>query len=142
LKLLYIIYRGINPVETGFNIELLKSIPWLTTCKILRSNNGKAELNIPVLTQKESESLWQICAETKPAMTEDLKELLSGFYRGKKQEIPSHLKSVPLQKQYQWSNHAFLFATLRCAIKRGKLYDGGYDLEEQPPYPMIFIVEN
>lgn len=141
LKLLYIIHSGINPVETGFNIELLKSIPWLTECKILRSDNGKVELNIPVLTQKESESLWQICAETKSAMTDDLKELLSGFYRGKKQEIPLHLKSVPLQKQYLWSNHAFLFATLRCAIKRGKLYDGGYDLEEQPPYPMIFIVE-
>ena len=73
-----------------------------------------------------------------------LKELLTEFFRGKKQEIPAHLDSVPLQKQYLYADNAMLFATIREAISRGKLYDGNYDDDSngvnQPPCPMVLVI--
>lgn len=64
----------------------------------------------------------------------------------KKQDIPPHLDSVSLQKQYLHANNAVLFVTLLEAIKRGKLYDGNYDDDSngvnQEPCPMVMTIEN
>ena len=35
-----------------------------------------------------------------------------------------------------------VLATIREAISRGKLYDGKYDEENQPPCPMILVVHD
>jgi RNA polymerase sigma-70 factor (ECF subfamily) len=41
LTLLYMVESGTNPERTGFNTELLKKIPWLVECGILKyENNG------------------------------------------------------------------------------------------------------
>lgn len=67
------------------------------------------------------------------------------FYKGKNQKLPAHLESVPLQKQYMHAGSAFLFATIREAISRGKLYDGNDDDDSngvnQPPCPMVLIIK-
>lgn len=94
-KLLYIVNAGIDPESVGFNPEYLKAIPWLTKCKIFREEAGKPVVNIPVLQKEEAEILWSICTEAKCEMVKDLKELLSEFFKGKKQELPAHLVSVP-----------------------------------------------
>ncbi|MBQ8164633.1 MAG: RNA polymerase sigma factor [Clostridia bacterium] len=142
-KLLYIIHTGTDPETVGFNPEYLKAVPWLTKCKIFCEQNGKPAINIPVLDKEEAEVLWMICTVAKQAMIKDLKELLSEFFKGKKQDIPAHLDSVPLQKQYLYADNAILFATIREAIAKGKLYDGNYDDDSsgvnQPPCPMILI---
>lgn len=142
-KLLYIVHAGIDPESVGFNPEYLKAIPWLTKCRILREEAGKPVVNIPVLQKEEAELLWNICTEAKQAMKNDLKELLTEFFKGKKQDIPGHLDSVPLQKQYLYADNAMLFATIREAISREKLYDGNYDDDSngvnQPPCPMILV---
>lgn len=143
-KLLYIVYAGLEPGSTGFNPEYLRAIPWLTKCRIFREEAGKPVVNIPVLRNNEAQILWNICKEAKSRMVQDLKELLAGFYRGKKQELPAHLDSVPLQKQYLFADHAMLFATIREAISRGRLYDGNYDDDSngvnQPPCPMVLVI--
>ncbi len=142
-KLLYIIYAGIAPESAGFNPEYLKAVPWLTKCKILREEAGKPVVNIPVLQKDEAQILWNICTEAKHEMVKDLKELFAEFFKGKKQELPAHLDSVPLQKQYMYAYNAMLFATIREAISRGKLYDGNYDDDSngvnQPPCPMVLV---
>ena len=144
-KLLYIMHTGIDPESVGFNPEYLKAIPWLTKCKIFREEAGKPVINIPILNKDEAQVLWNLCTEAKYEMVKDLKELLAEFFKGKKQEIPAHLDSVPLQKQYLYADNAMLFATIREAISRGKLYDGNYDDDSngvnQPPCPMVLIVE-
>lgn len=141
-QLLCLLKTGTDPESTGFNTEYLKSIPWLEECRILREENGKPILNIPVLDGAQAQQVWELCGQAAAALSEDVKPLLARFLCGKKQEIPAHLDSVPLQKQYLYAHNAMLFATVREAMKRGELYDGGYDAEEgQPPCPMIFVWE-
>lgn len=144
-KLLYIIHTDTNPETVGFNPEYLRSIPWLTKCKILRTENNKPIINIPVLSGKEASDFWNICKEVRQAFADDIKELLAQYFKGKKKPIPSHLDSVPLQKQYMHVGGALLFATIREAIKRDKLYNGNYDDDSnginQPPCPMLLVIE-
>lgn len=143
-KLIYIVYTGTNLETIDFNLEYLKAIPWLTKCKIFREEEGKPVVNIPVLHRSESEQLWNLCAKAKQSMVEQLKPLLKKFLKGKKQNIPAHLDSVPLQKQYLNAMNAMVFSTIREAMKRGNLYDGNYDDDSngvnQVPCPMIFIL--
>lgn len=144
IKLLYLLHTGTDPEVVGFNTEYLRAIPWLKKCKILVEKEGKIAVNIPVLNRLEWEELWNICKASKSAMiTEqtELKALLAKFYSGKKQVIPRHLKSVPLQKQYLHAGNAMLFTTIREAMQRGKLYDGHYDEENQFPCPMVLMIE-
>lgn len=144
-KLLYIIYAGITPESVGFNPEYFKAIPWLTKCKIFRNEGGNSIVNIPVLHQEEAITLQRICTDTKQAMVKDLKESFTEFLKGKKQYIPTHLDKIPLQKQYLYAYNAMVFASIREAISRDKLYNGHYDDDSyginQPPCPMILITE-
>lgn len=143
-KLLYTVYAGIDPGRVGLNLEYLKAIPWLTKCKIFREEEGKPAVNIPVLQKEEAQILWDVCAEAEREMKGDLKELLTEFFRGKRQKLPAHLDSVPLQKQYLHADGAMVFATVREAIARGRLYDGHYDdVSEgvnQYPCPMVLVI--
>lgn len=144
-KLLYIIHNQIPSEQAGFNSEFLKTIPWLTKCKILRNGNGKPVVNIPILNTSESSSLFDICKESRNMLIDDIKDLLAEFLKDKKQIIPPHLCSVPLQKQYLYSIYAINMAVIRQAMKHGKLYDGNYDDDSnginQPPCPMILIID-
>ncbi len=144
-KLLYIIQEEIMPEQVGINPEYLRAIPWLVKCKIFREENGKPVVNVPVLNAEEGSVLWNVCKEVRQAMEIDLKDILAEFLKGKKQEIPAHLDSVPLQKQYLYSNNAMIFAVIREAISRGKLYNGNYDDTSngvnQVPCPMVLIIE-
>lgn len=145
VRLFYLIHSGTDPVSVGFNTEYLRAIPWLKKCRVLKERDGKPTVNIPVISKAESEELWEICDDSKKAMVDDLMGALSEFYVGKRRELPEHLDSVPLQKQYSYTTNAVLFTTIREAIKRGKLYDGNYDddssEENQPHSPMVLIVE-
>lgn len=145
LRLLYLIHEGIRPDEAGFNTEILRAVPWLVKCKVLRLEDGKPAVNIPVLDGAQARGLWAVCAEAKSAMAQDLKKPLSEFYRDKKQPIPAHLHSVPLQKRCLCADNALLFGTVREAIRRGKLYDGGYDNDSdsagQAPCPMLLVID-
>jgi len=137
LKLLHIIESGINPSETGFNVELLKSIPWLVECKILRYENDKATVDIPVLSADEFNSFAEIVKDVQGSLINDITELLTQYLKGKKQAIPKHLTSVPLQKQYLHALGAVLMATVRQAIKEGIIYDG---VHNQCPCPMVYVI--
>lgn len=141
LKLLYLIECDINPEKIGFNDKLLQSIPWLTECKILRNDNGKAKINVPVLSKKEKNEVWEILGKTQQEFKNDIIHLLAAFLKDKKQVIPKHLTSVPLYRQYMYSMYAFPMAVLRCTMSKGLLQDSGYDHELQCLYPMIFVMD-
>ena len=70
---------------------------------------------------------------------------MSEFVKDKKVKYPSHIQSIPLLKQYMHAGNAMLFACVREAIKRGKLYDGNYDDDSeginQHPCPMILVID-
>ena len=140
-KLLYLIHTGTDAETVGYPVEYLKAIPWLERCKILIREKEGLRVNIPVLSREACMRIWQLAAEVKEQITEDIREMLAKFYRGKKQQIPKHIGSVPLFKQYMHAGHALLFAAIREAIRRGELYDGKYDEENQFPCPMILMID-
>jgi len=138
---------GTNPDGTGFNTELFKKIPWLVQCGILRyENDDKPALDIPLMSKTEWNSFQEIIWDIKTNFKNDIKEPLTSFLKGKKQEIPKHLTSVPLQKQYLWSCNIFTMAAIRIALKQGILtaeydYDEDSNHDNRFPYTMIFVLD-
>lgn len=141
IKLLYIIESGIDIRESGFDEHKLKSIPWLVECNILHYEGSRPALSVPALYRKDVETLDFLLNEAQSALAETLRGPLKEFLKGKKKQIPVHLRSVPLQKQYMYSDHAMLMATLRLAMGKGLVRDGGYDQGTQPPCPMILAID-
>ncbi len=141
MKLLYIIESGIEIRDSGFDAHKLKCIPWLVECNILHYEGSRPALSIPVLHKDDMEMLDSLLSKTQAELAEALKGPLREFLKGKKKPIPAHLRSVPLQKQYMYSNQAMLMITLRLAMQKGLIYDGGYDKGVQPPCPMIFVID-
>ena len=144
-ELLYIIEKGMDPKEVALDTEVLKAIPHFVKCKILRMEDGRPAVDIPVISLAEWKELKRLLEKTRAQMQIDLLDILREYYKDKKQEIPPHIKSVPLQKQYLNAGGAFLFATIREAIARGKLHNGDYDNDDpcvhQAPPPMVLIVD-
>ena len=144
LKLLYTLHRGYRPNQLGFNPEVLKAVPGLTRCGVLRMENGKPVVNIPVMDREQFAALQALCREKWQALSAGSMELLREFLKGKKQPIPAHLDSVPLQKQYMWATQALMLTTIREAIRHGTLYDGDYDNPgggNPVPCPMVMVIE-
>ena len=141
VKLLHVIHDEINPEETGFDTESLKSIPYLCECKILRNDKGKISLDIPVFTMEEKQEFYEILKDAKSNMIVDVMDILREFFKDKKIGIPKHLTSVPVQKQYAWSYSAMIFILIRTAMSKNLVHDGGYDNEVQCPYPMFFVTD-
>jgi len=142
LKLLWAIESGIDFNATGIDADMLNHIPWLNECGILRTNNGKPAVDIPVISLDEWRSEFnEPLSSAREGLSEDIEALLKDFLKDKKHEIPEHLTSVPLQKQYLYAENALTLATVRRAMKEGILTDGRYDEGNQCPYPMVIIVE-
>lgn len=141
IKLLYIIESGIELRDSGFDEHKLKSIPWLVECNILHYDGSRPALDIPALYGKDVEILDSLLNNAQLELAKTLMVPFKEFLKGKKKQIPAHLKSVPLQKQYMYSDHAMLMITLRLALQKGLICDGGYDKGAQPPCPMILVID-
>lgn len=141
IKLLYIIESGADVRQSGFEERCLESIPWLVECNILHYEDNKPKLSIPVFSGPEIGILDSKLAAAQAELAEVLRAPLREFMKGKKKPIPAHLKSVPLQKQYLYSDNAMLMIALRMAMEKGLMRDGGYDDGVQPPWPMVFVIE-
>lgn len=141
VKLLYIIESGADVRQSGFEERWLRSIPWLVECNILHYEEGRPKLSIPVVSRRESEALDSMAGRAQDELGKVLRAPLKEFLKGKKKPIPVHLKSVPLQKQYMYSDSAMLMIALRMAMEKGLMRDEGYDDGVQLPWPMILVVD-
>ena len=140
LKLLCFIHTNSN--DTNFNAELLKAIPWLVECKILRYDEKKAVIDIPAVSSHEWEIINEIISATQTEFIADIVDIFREFLRGKKQSLPKHLESVPLHKLYMGAHGILVMLAIRHAMQAGVIYDGNYDDpsgENQCPCPMIFV---
>ena len=146
-KLLYIIESGTNIENTGFNVELLKKIPLLEKCGILKyESDGIPTLDIPVMSMQEWNSMQVIAYDTTTDLKKDIKEVYAEFLKDKKQEIPKHLTSVPLQKQYMGVTTMPDMIAIRLALKQGIIkqeydYDDDSDPNARFPYSMVFVMD-
>jgi RNA polymerase sigma-70 factor (ECF subfamily) len=142
LKLLC--YINSNSDEATFNTELLKAIPWLVECKILRYDEKKATLDIPVVSPDEWKKLSEIMHTVEAEFIIDIIDIFRKFLKDKKQTLPKHLNSVPLHKLYMGSHGILVMLAIRHAMQAGIIYDGNYDNpsgENQCPCPMIFVTD-
>jgi RNA polymerase sigma-70 factor (ECF subfamily) len=142
VKLLRVIDSGVNPADIAFDIELLKAIPWLVKCRILRYDDGRAAIDIPTLSPEEMKCIVSILEVTRNEFVTDTVDVLREYFSDKRQDLPKHLTSVPLIKQYMWSEYPLLMVIVREAMKHGVLHDGDYDNDDpihQPPPAMVYI---
>ena len=141
IKLLYIIESGSDVRQSGFEERYLRSIPWLAECNVLYYEDSKPKLSIPVFSGAEARAFDSLAGAASAELAKALRTPLKEYLRGKKKPIPAHLKSVPLQKQYLYSDNAMLMIALRMAMEKGLMRDDGYDNGVQPPWPMILVTE-
>ena len=141
IKLLYIIESGSDVRQSGFEERYLRSIPWLVECNILHYEDNKPKLSIPVFSGAEARAFDSLAGAASAELAKALRTPLKEYLKGKKKPIPAHLKSVPLQKQYLYSDNAMLMIALRMAMEKGLMRDDGYDNGVQPPWPMILVTE-
>jgi RNA polymerase sigma-70 factor (ECF subfamily) len=132
LKLLRVIESGADTSGTGFNVELLKAIPWFAECNILRYDGGKPVLDIPSISLEEWRQIQEILRSARNQLSEDIIELLRVYLIDKRKQLPKHLTSVPLQKQYMNATGAMAMAVIRHEI---------HTKDERCPYPMIYVTE-
>jgi hypothetical protein len=94
---------------------------------------------------KEWNSLQEIIWDISQNNKNDIKPLLAEFLKDKKLEIPKHLTSVPLQKQFMWACNIFTMATVRIALKKGIIngwdYDDDSGVNGTFPYSMIYVMD-
>ena len=143
-ELLYLIHTGADIEKTRFDPEYLKAIPWLVECRLLRTENGRPHVNVPVIDGDAFSKLREHEKASRDRMREPLKALFSDFLPGRRAKLPPHLDSVPKQKQYMFAQNALVVATIREAMARGKLTDGNYDDpsgKSQNPPAMVMVIE-
>ena len=142
LKLLCFINSNSNDIN--FNTELLKAIPWLEECKILRYDEKKPVIDIPVVSADEWKKLNEIIHAVQAEFIVDITDIFREFLKDKKQTLPKHLDSVPLHKLYMGSHGILVMLAVRHAMQAGIIYDGNYDDpsgENQCPCPMVYITD-
>lgn len=140
IKLLYIVESGKEIRDSGFDEHKLKSIPWLAECGILHYEGSRPVSGVPALYGEDAHILNILLERAQAELAKVLINPLKDFLRGKRKQIPGHLKSVPLQKQYLYSDHAMLMLTLELAMERGLLRAGGVRGETWQPCPIILAV--
>ena len=80
-------------------------------CNILHHEGSRPALGIPVLHKDDKEMPDSLLSKTQAELAGALKGLFREFLKEKKKPIPAHLRSVPLQKQYMYSNQAMPMIT-------------------------------
>ena len=134
-KLLYIISRKIPFDNTGFNLMFCEDIPHLIQCGVLGESNGKAFVNIPMLTPDEYKSLDDIRLKYMKRLANVLEPLLREVFPKLKIQIPKHLEGHVAEFR-QYPCYAIPMAFIKKAITLGD-----FDDTDATP-PMVFVVDD
>jgi len=135
MKLLYIISRDIPFQTSGLDPLLLRSIPHLTDCGILRMREDKPEVAIPILTKAQFQELTTFSAPYATCFADLLEPLLRPVLPKFKLPLPAHLKNrVAEYRACAW--YALPIATIKEAISRGE-----FPMEHHVP-PMVLVIED
>ncbi len=135
MKLLYIISRDIPFQSTGLDPLLLKSIPHLADCGILRMKEDKPEVAIPILTKARYEALTTFTAPYIQRFTELLEPLLQSMLPQFQIPLPAHLKNR-IAEYRTYSCYALPMAFIKEAIAKGE-----FPMEHHVP-PMVLVIED
>ena len=135
-KLLYIIYKGIPFEMTGFNLMYLKDIPHLTECGILKTENDKPRVAIPVISKSEYEEMDKLRTDYMLQFADWAEEPFKKSLLDCKFELPKHLEN----RVAKFRQHYFYFVTMaviKKAIENGDFLKG----VDYPTPPMVLVIE-
>ena len=135
-KMLYILYKGIPFEYTGFNLRYLEDIPHLASCGVLRYENDKPEVAIPVLSKKEFSELFKISASYMVKLGDLIEEPLRKIFPQLKLNIPEHLEGKIAEFR------KYVFYAFPMAIVKRAISDGDFILDsQQKAIPMVLVIE-
>ncbi len=135
-KLLYIVHQGIPFDAVGFNSMFLEDIPHLAHCGILRYENERPRVAIPVLSKSQYDALYQITVKYVRRLADVLEEPLRELLPKLKITIPKHLEGRVAEFR-QYDCFSIPMAIVKQAIAKGDFL-GGVD---SPTPPMILVIE-
>lgn len=133
-KLLYIISKNIPVEHTGFNPIYCKDIPHLIQCGVLGENEGKAFVNIPILTPEEYKIFDAIRLRYMCRMADILEPWLKEIFPMVKIDIPKHLEGR-IAEFRQYSCYAIPMAFMKKAMEKRD-----YETIGSTP-PMVLVIE-
>ncbi len=135
-KMLYILNKGIPFEYTGFNLRYLEDIPHLASCGVLRYENDKPEVAIPILSKMDFSELSKISLSYMVKLRDLIEEPLRKIFPQFKLEIPTHLEGKIAEfRKYVW--YAFPMAIVKRAISEGDFILNG----KQKAIPMVLVIE-
>lgn len=135
-KLLYILYKGIPFEYTGFNLRYLEDIPHLASCGVLRYENDKPQVAIPVLSKKEFSDLFKISASYMVKLGDLIEKPLRELFPKLKLDIPGHLEGK-IAEFRKYAFYAFPMAIVKKAISNS---DFVLDYQHKA-IPMVLVIE-
>lgn len=135
-KMLYILYKGIPFEYTGFNLRFLEDIPHLALCGVLRYENDKPQVAIPVLSKKEFSELYKISASYMAKLGGLIETPLRKLFPQLKLDIPEHLEGRIAEFR------KYVFYAFPMAIVKRAVSEGDFILDSmQKAIPMVLVIE-
>lgn len=134
MKMLYVIYKGIPFNYTGIDLWYLNNIPLLVECRILRMENGKPKLDIPVITKQKYDEIEKLRIERIYKFVDVFEPLIKEIMPKIKIDVPKHL-STRISEIRKYQSFAIPVATIKEAVKKGDFYSTNCTP------PMVMVIE-
>lgn len=135
VKLLYIIDRGIPFHYTGLDPLYLQDIPHLVDCGVLRMEQDKPELAIPVITKEQCMKINEFFTPNIFAFADLQEPLLRDVLPELKVPVPKHLENR-IAEFRKYRHNQIPMAVIKEAIAHGD-----FDLKQSTP-PMVLVIED
>ncbi len=113
-----------------------EDIPHLAKCGVLRYDNNKPKVEIPILSKTKYDELWQIILNHMHLLADILEAPLRDAFPKLKMNIPNHLEEC-IAEFRKYSCYALPMAVIKKAINDGDFLKG----VDYPTPPMVLIIE-
>jgi len=134
MKMLYVIYKKIPFNYTGIDPIYLSRIPHLVECGVLRVENEKPQLDIPVISKKEYDELDGLRLSKLNEFADILEPLLRKIMPEIKIDVPKHLESR-IAEFCKYNISAIPMSVMKQAIS-----NGDFSFENAIP-PMVLVID-
>lgn len=133
-KLLYSVYLGKTEALEMLDRKLIEDIDTMLDDNLMiRDEDGKLKINIPVITMSDRWTLYSISNKYEKEIVDKYKDKIAGLIKNPV-KLPGHLKSVPKWLRYL-ECCSFFPAAVICEAKDRGLFLEGYDR----PAPTVML---
>lgn len=134
MKMLYVIYKGIPFNHTGIDPIYLSLVPHLVECGVLRIENDKPQLDIPVISKQKYDEIDKLRIKKMYEFADMFEPLLRKMMPALKHDLPKHLENRVAEFR-KYKCFAFPMAVIKEAVEKGDFY-----AEDCTP-PMVMVID-